>query len=1219
MGGGTCPYLESTTQAYQGSHTGGTLLKTVNTSYQPVTSGPNGGFQPYQTTSLWAANSQENESTFSYDNAITFHTPYWASATQFSTHYGTTYSGSYGLLETKKDYDYGSGAPGALLRTTATSYEALINSNYLANNLLALPASVAVTGSGPGSTTTYSYDQPNTLMSSGITTQHDSNPPAGTYRGNPTTISRYLNTNGTYLNTTSTNFDTGMVDVVKDPKTNPTTYGYSPTYAGALLTSITNALNQTTTFAYDFNTGYLTSMTDPNNQQTTYTYNDTLGRLTAINYPDSGQTSYTYNDATPAPTVTTTKTASPDPSITRVETFDGLGRSYKKQITSVSPAIISYTTYDGLGRPYYVYNATGCNPPTTNCGESTWGYSTYSYDALSRTLKVTELEGSAISTSYGGNCTTVTDEAGKTRETCTDGLGRVSKVIENPGGLNYQTNYTYDALDDLTNVVENSSRQRIFVYDSLSRLTSATNPESGTTTYSYDADGNVATKTDARSIKATYSYDNLSRVLSTTYSDGTTPNLVFSYDVAPSWMSDLKNVVGRLVEASNQYAGLSGTASASAITYSYDAMGRIVRQWQQTPSASPGGYFVYQSYDLAGNLTSNIDHNWVSISYVRDGAGRVSTVNSSLVDAQHPANLVSGIKYAPNGAMTQLTYGNGLTESTVYNSLFQPCRNNVNSSATIFTSLSACGSTSMPTGNVLDLQYYWSAGSDNGNLVGAVVAGAQTYSRTYNYDQLNRLSSMTGTGGLCTGLNWSYDPWGNRTSQTQVSGTCFQQPTTTITANNQFSGYGYDAAGNMTSQPGATYTYNAESRLTSSSGGAASYIYDASGRRITKTVSGAFRDYIYDMQGDVVSELTSVNGWATGYVYLNGRRIAEYANATTYFITGDHLGSSRLLTNLSKGVQDCNGLYPYGEQDPGICTSTNTTPHKFTGYERDAESGLDNAQARYYGSPLGRFMSPDPAGMFAVRLAYPQTLNRYSYVLNNPLSLDDPLGFDCAYLNDQETAIEQGGVDQSSNYWECSQNGGYWVDGAITGIQTNGSNVRLWGTTNGSNQTYSSYYDTTLNVGFYVNNPNTNPFGHIALGIAGMTPVGLNPASDTGYISKLLYNLAASCITNESCLGAPGDALSQTTVPGAVLPQSPGQLVQNVAIPITGPQASLIQQAINQSAQNPPPYSVFGPQPACDCGTWVQGVMAHAGLSSGSPAPIPVNLMSQLSSIYGGR
>jgi RHS repeat-associated protein len=60
-----------------------------------------------------------------------------------------------------------------------------------------------------------------------------------------------------------------------------------------------------------------------------------------------------------------------------------------------------------------------------------------------------------------------------------------------------------------------------------------------------------------------------------------------------------------------------------------------------------------------------------------------------------------------------------------------------------------------------------------------------------------------------------------------------------------------------------------------------------------------------------------------------------------------------------------------------------------SGKERDSESGLDNFTARYLGSSLGRFMSPDPMGGHQDD---PQTLNRYAYVRNNPLKFTDPTG-----------------------------------------------------------------------------------------------------------------------------------------------------------------------------------------------------------------------------------
>jgi RHS repeat-associated protein len=63
--------------------------------------------------------------------------------------------------------------------------------------------------------------------------------------------------------------------------------------------------------------------------------------------------------------------------------------------------------------------------------------------------------------------------------------------------------------------------------------------------------------------------------------------------------------------------------------------------------------------------------------------------------------------------------------------------------------------------------------------------------------------------------------------------------------------------------------------------------------------------------------------------------------------------------------------------------------HLFTGKERDAESGNDYFEARYYGSSMGRFMSPDPMGGHPED---PQTLNKYSYVANNPLIRTDPTG-----------------------------------------------------------------------------------------------------------------------------------------------------------------------------------------------------------------------------------
>src|SRR2546427_5410341 len=189
-----------------------------------------------------------------------------------------------------------------------------------------------------------------------------------------------------------------------------------------------------------------------------------------------------------------------------------------------------------MGRVYKAYHPTRCNPPTTNCGEATWGVTTYTYDALGRVTLATKPDGSTVSSSYSGNCATVTDEAGHPTTSCTDALGRMTNVTDAAGNA---TNYSYNALDDLTQVTQ-GSQTRTFVYDSLSRLTSATNPESGTTTYAYDANGNLTSKTAPKpnqtspsvTVTTTYNYDALNRLTQKTYSDGTS-EANFFYDVAP--------------------------------------------------------------------------------------------------------------------------------------------------------------------------------------------------------------------------------------------------------------------------------------------------------------------------------------------------------------------------------------------------------------------------------------------------------------------------------------------------------------------------------------------------------------------------------------------------------------------------------------------------------------------------------------------------------------
>jgi RHS repeat-associated protein len=103
----------------------------------------------------------------------------------------------------------------------------------------------------------------------------------------------------------------------------------------------------------------------------------------------------------------------------------------------------------------------------------------------------------------------------------------------------------------------------------------------------------------------------------------------------------------------------------------------------------------------------------------------------------------------------------------------------------------------------------------------------------------------------------------------------------------------------------------------------------------------------------------------------------------------DHLGSARVITGASGNVVSTHHYMPFGEEMPSV-TQGATNKRQFTGHERDPESGMDYMLARYYGSALGRFDSPDPGS--DIRSEEPQSWNLYTYVRNNPILLVDPDG-----------------------------------------------------------------------------------------------------------------------------------------------------------------------------------------------------------------------------------
>ena len=866
-----------------------------------------------------------------------------------------------------------------------------------------------------------------------------------------------------------------------------TTYSYADSWgntvcvpsggnAAAYLTKITNALGQSSSSTYNSCMGTVASSTDVNSQTTTLAYDQMkMNRVSQQNFPDGGQTIYTYNDTTLPLSITSTQVMSAGQNLVNATVLDGLGRISETQVTSATPHnIYTDSYYDGVGHlsevtnPYYY----GSSSPTD-------GNTQYQYDVLDRVTKVIAQDGGTTTTSYSGNCATSTDPVGNARKRCTDGIGRLTQVFEDPVNSNYETDYAYDALDDLIQVQQkggttNSAqwRTRTFTYDSLSELLCSNNPEVGTTQcpnpdngsytagtfrYSYDADGNVLTKvspapnqtSSSTTVTLSYTYDALDRLLQKTSSDGTIGSY-YLYDVANTNGVVLLHPVGRLSR--------SNTSLVESL-HSYDPMGRVISDYQTTPMHNQIAFTLSYGYDFLGDMTSYTNGMGVSFGQVFDPAARLTQVTTNYVNS--PSTIAQSFTYAPTGAITGMSYGtnNVVAETRAYNNRLQTTQ--------IWTYLTST-QTSVQNNSI---GYSAPNGQNNGNVYlwdfySAYDGGIGASPRTYTYDRLNRLSSLSSAGDTsgCFGLNWTYDSWGNRTGQTTTpttGGSCPNFNATFSQNTNRMDSYSYDAAGNLLNDGTHSYTYDAENHITKVNGGAtASYIYDADGRRVEKTTNQGTTEKIYDLSGNVIADWQATGqmqgGWSVGYLYLAGRLAATFENSTTYFVGTDHLGSARGLVDANGNIVDGYHYLPFGELLQGGIYTT----HKFTGYERDSETGLDNAQARYYGSSMGHFMIPDPDNAGAVD-ENPQSWNGYAYVGNNPLSLTDRFGL--AFW----VCISDGNGGQNCTQYENDQD--FYRDAAASHATLSGGNIYTKDVNGnsvqvGTYQHYGSGSDSTLGV-----------------------------------------------------------------------------------------------------------------------------------------------------------
>ncbi len=708
--------------------------------------------------------------------------------------------------------------------------------------------------------------------------------------------------------------------------------------------------------------------------------------------------------------------------------FDASSRPTQQRVVTGGRDLVSHTAYNGLGRPVSATLPVGVTStrtgdfsvPATNRTTRT----TYLADPLMRTKTVTAPgqtdssslrygKGDLTRVSHDNRYETVTDELGKRVASHFDRWGQLTAAIADSGGTEETTTrFAYDGLGRLVKSTAPMGDVTTYAYDVHGDMTSRTQPDAGTTRYKYDRRHNVRFSQNAQQAadgKVSYfTYDKFSRMIRsgevTRAFSSLDANQAYAFETdAASWTSrytyDASDLVGSRGSGAAGRPGASRGSDARAtypvgrptrieqntdadaaaevtVRIAYDHEGRVIHR-RVAIDTLPAKDVSY-TYDLAGKMTAMVYPDGSEARYAYDAAGRLAGVTDA------GGNAVATYAYDHDGRMTSRAMGGTLaTGAYTYNTRDWVTGIDYPGRFTLSQAYDAVG-------NVTS-QSYRRAASETRKAA------------SYTYDGLHRLKTFR--LGSTHARTYAYDDNGNITRVVTGSDTATYAYSRTSTPNRldyitegtTTDTFAYDANGSATSVAGTAMTYDHRGLVTGY--GAYGYTLDAEGYRVKKTGGGSTVYYVRGAGGSVLATYDGAGNLTANYLYAGGDRLARVAGGVVSYYLKDHLGSTRTLLTSSGTAAATYDYWPYGEV---LATGgTDTTPFKFTGHERDSESGLDFMQYRTYGPERLGFLQVDPAAE-----KYPG-LSPYVYSGGNPLKFWDPDGRLFYFVNQKTGKIVQ--------------------------------------------------------------------------------------------------------------------------------------------------------------------------------------------------------------------
>ena len=787
------------------------------------------------------------------------------------------------------------------------------------------------------------------------------------------------------------------------------------------LWKVTNALGQITeTLTYD-GTGRVLSVKDANGVITDMEYHP-RGWLTARKVRGANAAVET------------------DDAITRIEYWP---TGLVKKVIQPDGAFTAYA-YDAAHRLTDISDNAGNTIHYTldNAGNRTQEDTKDPGNVLKRTLSrvhnqlgqlQTQADAQANPTDFtydaNGNTDTVTDALDRVTDNNYDPLNRLSRTLQDVGGINAETQFQYDVQDNLTQVTDPKGLNTTYTYNGLGDLTQLVSPDTGTTIYTYDSAGNRATQTDARNQTSTYSYDALNRLTGIVYATSSL-NVGYTYDTTQTACQSGETFsTGRLTQL---------TDASGSTQYCYDRFGNLVRKVQTTNGVA---LTVRYTYTLAGQLGSVTYPDGAVATYTRDAQGRTTQVNVQRAGAASEV-LLNQASYHPFGPVAGWTYGNGRQLLRPLNQNYQP------------TAIQDVGVGGLSVG----FQY-----DPVGNLTQLTPAASTTPLVKFDYDALSRLTAFKDGPTDVAIESYAYDATGNRQSFTNAAGTqAYTYPSTSHRLTQAgATARTYDAAGNTTAIGGTAkeFVYDETGRMSQVKQNAIvqkTYLYNGKGEQVRKYAGTANTYTLYDEAGHWLGDYDNTGAALQQAIWLDDLPVGLIANGNQlHYVEPDHLGTPRVVIEVARNVSvwtwDLKSE-AFGNsvpaQDPDGDSTALMFDMRFPGQRYDASTGLNYNYFRDYDAGSGRYAESDPIGLDS-------DISTYSYVGGSPFNYVDMAGLQRVRVTPRLTSPwtdapsvdpenEQAGQRMNSDPWDMSTAG-------------DGSTARDWGRPNGRGGRKSSW------------------------------------------------------------------------------------------------------------------------------------------------------------------